>query len=298
MTNFSPISELDHPSHEGWWNTNAAPLDPENVQALRHRFDGTGVDAETLTLAVDVATIQVATRRQEAERTNLAKMRLSAAQQDNYKQLAADGDRIGEFVDWFMRASNAVFAWSSLPELDMSHVALEIRGRLQHGDWERAAQLDVLERTLLPAQLTVAGLALHLANKKTGARTYSLMPLYDGYATEDGVFDGVFDYALLRRDRLVGQVLNEDLGKRVEIRKHSAALAVMSQFDPGQRALIHRLFAENGVSYGLKADTTAARIAGEAFEDAVEQRGSATTVIPISANLLVRATRSDYYLPS
>lgn len=290
---------INHVSHHDWWGANTRPLNSDELAVLEVQFAGTGVDSEALGLAVDRAVMHAAARRQDAQRTNLAKMHLTPSREADYEQFARDVRQVGKFVDWFMRAAGAAFEWKPVPGLDTSHVALELGGMSQYveaGGWEAARPLDMLEHTVLPVRLAEVGLRFTHANKRQGMRTYTLLPLYDADTFVD---PGQFDYALLRRDRSVGYVVGDHAGRRrqVEIRKHSAALAIMSQFPDQQRTLIRRSFATHGVEYGYRANTTEAQLAGEVFEEAVRERAAATTFVPISANLLVVADKAQYLTP-
>ena len=286
--------DLDYPTHAGWWEASAAAPTAADEAMLGRRFAETDVAIESLVDAVHLASMQAATRRREAQANNRAKLRLSEAQSRNYDRLTASTENIGEFVDWFMRAANGAFNWAPIRHLDMDHVALDMFGKLQRGDWDAAAPVDTLVRRL-PTRTADKDLNWIPTNKRTAVRSYTLTPMYDSGSSID---PHVFDYALLARDRLVGRVATQR-GQSADVRKRSLALVVMSEMPEDRRTLIQGRFRaiddpREKMNYIQTSNTTAAIMAGEVFEEAVQEREDNTAMVPISAHLIIHALRLNY----
>ncbi len=274
-----------------------SPISRADKEALEARFADTAEDPAALLEAVDTANLMVTSGRQARQLENIGRLVMADPEneykiRDSYQALAGNPELLDTYVRWFGTAATAALV-NYQPKKGKrgdASISLELGGMRQDGDWNRPVYLDRLVAAL-PDEMRALDRKTDIqlaaeADKKLG---YIFMPLFmdsegEGYT---------FDYAVLRRRRAVMDITMEG-AEKVGIFKQSYGLVVLSQLKVADREFIRQMCeAEHNPEWNVMKNNVLAEAAGRVFEAAIlaADRSKVTTVVPISAQYIVKARR-------
>jgi hypothetical protein len=196
----APEADIDHPSHENWWQVSDEWLAEHRGELradLRARFAATGQDFESLWSAVEQGIARTNAYRVTHERLNQTMVAgyveqrgmllpVSAAEEVpteadfpryDYETLTGHDATLERYIPWVGRAALAAFDCKPAYCDKVSSLSLEIGGVGQAGQWDGTARLDgILEA--LPARLRRSDAELSVVEFLHDAkRSYQFIPM-------------------------------------------------------------------------------------------------------------------------
>lgn len=296
----------DHPMQPDWRATSEDVFGIQDDEPLPLYLERFRDEARQVFGVLHRATRGTYAARESHERANIYKLGLSEEERAEYMALAGDPNRILDHIRWFGHMGARAYDLSNLTNLaqrweehrgaeELGKVTVELCGGLQAGFWDGTGRLDRAVREL-PEQLARSdNAAIEVFDDPEHPKflTHKFKPLLPFYMDKAGTR---FEYGTVRRKRMLADIAlaavlenGTEVNVVIELYKESTGVILLNRLDPTTKEAVIDAYQSKDKTNELsdRKGSRPAAITGEVFEQAIRERATTDTVMPMSIQNLM-----------